>query len=82
MLPCVMDALKKFHSHGFSVYALVCDGVSSNLTMIKTLLGKKVISLLVNPYLIHIKLKHTSHQPIFWRKPAHYNLPFPLGVLH
>ena len=41
MLPCVMDALRKFHNHGFSVYALVCDGASSNLTMIKTLLGKK-----------------------------------------
>ena len=41
MLPCVMDALRKFHSHGFSVYALVCDGASSNLMMVKMLLGKK-----------------------------------------
>ena len=41
ILPCVMDALRKFHSHGFSAYALVCDGASSNLMMVKTLLGKK-----------------------------------------
>jgi len=41
MLPCVMDALRKFYSHGFKVYAFVCDGASSNLTMIKTLLGVK-----------------------------------------
>ena len=41
MLPCIMDALRKFHSHGISVYALVCDGASSNLTMVKMLLGKK-----------------------------------------
>ena len=41
MLSCVMDVLKKFHSHGFKVYAFVCDGSSSNLTMIKTFLGAK-----------------------------------------
>ena len=36
MLACVMDALCEFQAHGFDV----CDGVSSNLTMVKTLLGK------------------------------------------
>ena len=41
MLLCIMDAIKKIYNHGFSVCALVCDGASSNLTMIKTLLGKK-----------------------------------------
>ena len=40
-LACVYDALRKFEAHGFNVCALVCDGASSNLTMIKILLGKK-----------------------------------------
>ena len=41
MLACVMEALRKFHCHGFDVYAMVCDGASSNLTMVKMLLGKQ-----------------------------------------
>lgn len=40
MLACVFDTLRKFHAHGFQV-RLVCDGASSNLTMIKLLLGTK-----------------------------------------
>ena len=41
MLACVMDALRKFQAHGFDVCVFVCDGASSNLTMVKTLLGKQ-----------------------------------------
>ena len=43
MLPCIMDAITKFHNHGFSVCALVCDGASSNLTMIKPYWERKAI---------------------------------------
>lgn len=41
MLACVMEAQRKFQAHGFNVCALICDGASSNLTMLKILLGKK-----------------------------------------
>lgn len=41
ILACVFDSLRKFHAHGFNVHLLVCDGASSNLSMIKFLLGKK-----------------------------------------
>lgn len=38
MLACVLEALRKFHAHGFNVCLLICDGASSNLTI---LLGRK-----------------------------------------
>ena len=38
MLACVMDALRKFEAYGFNVCSFICDGASSNLTMIKILL--------------------------------------------
>ena len=37
LLPCVMDAMFKFHKYGFKTVALVCDGATSNLSMIKVL---------------------------------------------
>lgn len=70
MLPCVMDALRKFHNHGFSVHALVCDGASSNLTMIKTLLGKK-------GYFTHDDSLPDPH----WIQP-HFMNPFTGEKLH
>jgi len=41
ILAFVMDALQKFHCHGFDVCCFICDGPTANLTMIKILLGKK-----------------------------------------
>ena len=39
-MPCLMDAMFKFHKFGFkTVVAVVCDGASSNLSMIKLLSG-------------------------------------------
>ena len=34
-----MDAIFKFHKCGFEVCAVVCDGASSNMTMVKELTG-------------------------------------------
>ena len=36
-----MDALRKFEAHGFHVCSFICDGASSNLSMIKILLERK-----------------------------------------
>ena len=41
MLACVMDALRKFEAHSFHVLSFICDGASSNLSMIKILLERK-----------------------------------------
>ena len=61
MLPCGLDALRKFHCHGFDVCALVCDGASSNLTMIKTLLGRRVTLSCKRICLTHMKSRYTSN---------------------
>ena len=34
-----MDAIFKFHTCGFETCAVVCDGASSNMTMVKELCG-------------------------------------------
>ena len=34
-----MDTIFKFHKYGFKTTAIVCDGASSNLSMIKVLSG-------------------------------------------
>ena len=77
MLPCVLDALRKFHCHGFDVCALVCDGASSNLTMIKTLLGKKshfaVQKDLSDPHEVQAHFKNP------W-KITHRDLPISPGM--
>ena len=39
LLPTVMDAMFKFHKCGFETCAIVCDGASSNLSMIKVMTG-------------------------------------------
>ena len=39
MLACIMDSLRQFHTFGFKVSLLVVDGASTNLTMLKLLLG-------------------------------------------
>ena len=70
MLPCVLDALRKFHCHGFDVCALVCDGASSNLTMIKTLLGKKG----------HFAVQKDLPDP--HEVQAHFKNPFSGGKIH
>ena len=41
MLACLMDTLQQFHSFGFQVSALILDGATSNLSMIKLLMGVK-----------------------------------------
>ena len=41
LIPCLMDAIFKFHRFGFKTVAVVCDGASSNLSMIKVLSGSK-----------------------------------------
>jgi len=38
-MPCLMDAMFKFHKFGFKTVAVVCDGASSNLSMIKLMSG-------------------------------------------
>lgn len=39
LCPILLDAIRQFHICGFDVVAVVCDGASSNLTMIKELSG-------------------------------------------
>ncbi|XP_065177045.1 uncharacterized protein LOC135806751 [Sycon ciliatum] len=39
-LACVMDTLRLFHAYDFKVSALVCDGASTNMAMIKSMMGK------------------------------------------
>lgn len=39
LCPILLDAIRQFHVCGFDVRAVVCDGASSNLTMIKELSG-------------------------------------------
>ena len=39
LLPTLMDAIFKLHKCGFETCVVVCDGASSNLTMIKELTG-------------------------------------------
>ena len=39
ILPALMDAILKLHKYGFDVCAVVCDGASANLTVIKELTG-------------------------------------------
>lgn len=41
LLPTLMDAVFKFHLCGFEVCAVVCDGASSNMTMVKELTGSE-----------------------------------------
>jgi hypothetical protein len=36
-----MDAMFKFHMFGFKTVAVVCDGATSNLSMIKVLSGSE-----------------------------------------
>lgn len=38
---CVRDALRLFHAYKFKCCALVFDGASTNLTMVKTMMGIK-----------------------------------------
>lgn len=39
LIPTLMDAIFKFHLSGFETVAVVCDGASSNLAMIKEMSG-------------------------------------------
>ena len=41
LIACTIDATIKLHTHGFKTKAVVCDGASSNLKMIKSFLGKQ-----------------------------------------
>ena len=66
MLPCVMYAIGKFHNYGFSVCALVCDGASSNLRMIKTLLGKEGHFIHDNSFARSTLDSTTFYEPFYW----------------
>lgn len=63
MLACVMEALRKFQAHGFDVCVLICDGASSNLTMLKILLGKK------GPFYHNDKLSDRHEIPTSFTNP-------------
>ena len=39
VISCIIDAMIKFHSHGFMTKIIVCDGASSNLKAIKSFMG-------------------------------------------
>lgn len=39
LLPTLMDAIFKFHKCGFETCAVVCDGASPNLCMVKEMSG-------------------------------------------
>ena len=41
LLPTLMDVVFKLHKCGFEVCAVVCDGASSNMTMVKELTGSE-----------------------------------------
>ena len=41
LLPTLMDAMFKLHKCGFDTCAVVCDGASSNLSMIQELTGSE-----------------------------------------
>ena len=38
-MPCLMDAMFRFHKFALKTVAVVCDGATSNLSMIKVLIG-------------------------------------------
>ena len=40
LFPCVMDAIYQFHLFSFETSLIICDGASSNLTMLKALCGR------------------------------------------
>ena len=39
IIPCVIETIRLFYLYGFKVLGLVCDGASSNLTMLKATSG-------------------------------------------
>ncbi len=39
LCPILMDAIQQFHLCGFKTVAVVCDGASSNMSMIKEMSG-------------------------------------------
>ena len=41
MLVCIHDTIRNFEAHGFNVWVLVCDGATSNLTVLKVMMGIK-----------------------------------------
>ena len=36
---CILDSFRQFHAFGFKISLLVVDGASTNLTMLKLLVG-------------------------------------------
>lgn len=40
LLPCIMDTIYQFNLFGFKTFMIICDGASSNLTMLKLLCGR------------------------------------------
>ena len=39
LLPCIMDTVHQFHLFGFETSLIICDGASSNLSLLKALCG-------------------------------------------
>lgn len=64
MLACVMDTLRQFEAFNFTVSLLIMDGASTNLTMIKILLGIQGV------------FGHDSTQDDCHRIPTHITNPF------
>lgn len=52
MFACVMDAMRQFHAFGFSVTLLVVDGASSNMSMIRLLMGTKFLATMTNTMIV------------------------------
>ena len=52
VLSVALETVKPFHLYGFNTCVLVCDGASSNLTMIKTIMGESGVfesTAVINP---------------------------------
>ena len=64
LLPTMMDAMFKFHKCGFETCAIVCDGASSNLTMIKEMTGadRKAYGYVIKVTPISVRSLYNAHQ--------------------
>ena len=60
----MMDAMFKFHKCGFETCAIVCDGASSNLTMIKEMTGadRKAYGYVIKVTPISVRSLYNAHQ--------------------
>ena len=76
-----MEAQRTFQVHGFDICALICDGASSNLTMLKILVGKKGAF----GHIDELPDRHQEFAPlpsqtVFLVERSHHHLSVPPGV--